>query len=175
MPRADGATYDDGIDLVARALLQSAGFLYVTELGARDDGVARRSTTTLDRRRDRHRASPTCWAPGRPIRRCSTPRPPAQLATADGREQQARRLLALPAGRQRLVRVVREWFGIDGIADIAKDTTVYPAFAGVRASMDAESVGFINEVMQQRHRDRRPSCWAPTGRSPTARWRRCTA
>ncbi len=82
--------------------------------------------------------------PDQPLRDAATA---GQLATADGREQQARRLLALPAGRQRLVRVVREWFGIDGIADIAKDTTVYPAFAGVRASMDAESTGFIDEVI----------------------------
>jgi hypothetical protein len=82
--------------------------------------------------------------PDQPLRDAATA---GQLATADGREQQARRLLALPAGRQRLVRIVREWFGIDGIANIAKDTTVYPAFAGVRASMDAESAGFINEVI----------------------------
>src|SRR5204862_6332699 len=60
-----------------------------------------------------------------------------QLATADAREQQARRLLATPGALARLVRVVREWLGIDGVAGVAKDTTGYPGFASVRPSMDA--------------------------------------
>ncbi len=42
--------------------------------------------------------------------------------------------------------MVREWLGIDAIAATGKDTTVYPAFAGARASMDAESQAFVNEV-----------------------------
>ena len=32
---ATGGTYNDGIDLVTRGMLQSAGFLYVTQLGVR--------------------------------------------------------------------------------------------------------------------------------------------
>jgi hypothetical protein len=55
-------------------------------------------------------------------------------------------LLAKPAAMARLVRVVREWLGIDGISATAKDTTIHPDFANVRPSMDAESVGFITEV-----------------------------
>jgi len=46
------------------------------------------------------------------------------------------------------VRLVREWLGIDGIGDIAKDSTVYPSFAAVRDSMDAESVDFVTEVLR---------------------------
>ena len=42
---------------------------------------------------------------------------------------------------------MREWLGIDGIAGVAKDSTVYPDFAGVRPAMDAESVSFITEVI----------------------------
>jgi len=45
------------------------------------------------------------------------------------------------------VRVVREWFGVDRIGDTAKDATVYPAFAGVKTAMEAESLRFIDEVM----------------------------
>ena len=45
---ADGATHDEGVDLVARAILQSAGFLYVTELGdAPAAGAAAASKVTL--------------------------------------------------------------------------------------------------------------------------------
>ena len=51
------------------------------------------------------------------------------LATPAGREQEARRLIATAAGRARLVRVVREWLGIDDVAHREKATSVYPGFA----------------------------------------------
>jgi hypothetical protein len=141
---ADGATHDEGIDLVARALLQSAGFLYVTELGA--PGATATSKVTLTGNEAAAALSYVLGGipPDQPLLDAAGA---GQLATGEGREQQARRLLALPAGRDRVVRVVREWFGIDRIADTAKDSTVYAAFAGVKASMEAESLRFIDEVM----------------------------
>jgi hypothetical protein len=42
---------------------------------------------------------------------------------------------------------VREWLGIDGIAEIDKDSTVYPSFAANHAAMVAESQSFIDEVL----------------------------
>jgi hypothetical protein len=72
------------------------------------------------------------------------------LATADGREQQVRRLLATQPGRDRMVRVVREWLGVDQIAATAKDATVYAGFTtDARNSMDTESKKFIDEVVQR--------------------------
>ena len=69
------------------------------------------------------------------------------LATADGREQQLRRLLPTLEARTRLVRVVREWLGIDGIAELDKDSNVYPPFAAHHDAIAAESVSFIDEVL----------------------------
>jgi hypothetical protein len=69
------------------------------------------------------------------------------LTTAVGRERQVRRLLPTIAARRRLVRVVREWLGTDGIAEIDKDSNVYPSFALHRRAIIAESVGFIDEVL----------------------------
>jgi hypothetical protein len=69
------------------------------------------------------------------------------LATADGREAQARRLMASPAGRERFVRVVREWLGIDDVARREKSQNVYPEFAGVSHSIEQESRAFIDEVL----------------------------
>jgi hypothetical protein len=68
------------------------------------------------------------------------------LGTADGREAQVRRLITSAAGKARMVRVVREWLGIDAIGATGKDATVYSKFAGARTSMDAESTAFVNEV-----------------------------
>jgi hypothetical protein len=71
------------------------------------------------------------------------------LATADARETQARRLLGTTGGRTRLVRIIREWLGIDDVAHISKDTQIYSEFTpAVRTSIDTESVNFINEVVQ---------------------------
>src|SRR6185503_9859123 len=51
------------------------------------------------------------------------------LVTPAGREQQLRRLLPTLEARTRLVRLVREWLGIDAIAELDKDSNVYPSFA----------------------------------------------
>jgi hypothetical protein len=141
---ADGGTYNDGIDLVVRATLQSASFLYLTELG---DPAAQGPMVTL-----------TPYELASALSYLITSGPPDDtllgtatsngLASADGREAQARRLLQSSGARARLLRFVREWLGIDDVADTAKDTTVYPTFAGVRDSLDAESAAFVNEVMQ---------------------------
>jgi hypothetical protein len=144
---ADGASHEEGIDLAARALLQSAGFLYLTELGdpAAAGGAAAPKVTLTGH----ETASALSYVlggipPDQPLLDAARA---GQLATGDGREQQARRLLGLPGGHDRVVRVVREWFGVDRIADTAKDSTVYPAFPGVKASMEAESLRFIDEVV----------------------------
>jgi hypothetical protein len=141
---ATGGSYNDGIDLVTRGMLQSAAFLYVTQLG---DSAAT-TTTTLTQ----HEMAST-------LAFLVTAAPPDQtlldmasgggLSTPDAREVQARRLLALPAGKTRLLRVVREWLGLDELAANAKDAKVYPRFTdAIRTSIDSESVNFINEVMQ---------------------------
>jgi hypothetical protein len=143
---AEGATYADGIELVVRGVLQSAGFLYLTELGE-GAGVPAAPVFTLS---SSETANTLAYlvAAGPPDQPLLDAARSGQLASADGRELQVRRLLQTPAAGARLVRVVREWLGIDGIGGIAKDTTVYPGFAAVRPSMDAESVDFITEVMR---------------------------
>jgi Protein of unknown function (DUF1592)/Protein of unknown function (DUF1588)/Protein of unknown function (DUF1595)/Protein of unknown function (DUF1587) len=141
---ADGTSHDEGIDLVTRAMLQSAGFLYVTELG---DSSARANAEVTLTPNETAVALSYMLGAGPPDQPLLDDAAAGALASADAREQQARRLLALPGGRDRIVRVVREWFGIDRIADTAKDSTVYPSFAGVKASMEAESRQFVDEVM----------------------------
>lgn len=139
---ADGYTYADGIDLVTRILLQSPAFIYVTELGELGAGA----TFSL---------TPNEIATSLSYLLTSAP-PDAtllgnaasgMLATPEGRETEARRLLATPAGRARFVRVVREWLGIDDVAHREKAQSVYPDFAGVAHAMEAESTAFIDEVL----------------------------
>jgi hypothetical protein len=139
---ADGYTYADGIDLITRVILQSAGFLYLTELGDSPAG----SIVTLNA--NEIAASLSYLLTSAPpddtlLGNASS----GLLATADGRESEARRLIASPAGRARFVRVVREWLGIENVARREKATSVYPEFAGVASSMEDESRAFIDEVL----------------------------
>ena len=140
---ADGSTYADGVGLVVEALLQSAGFLYETEIG---DGTVR---------------DPIILAPHELASSLSyllIGQPPdaellekaaaGALATPEGREEQAWRLFQSgdPA-RVTMLRIVREWLGIDRITETAKDTNAYAAFEGLRPSMVNEVDAFISEVV----------------------------
>ncbi|HMF42392.1 MAG TPA: DUF1592 domain-containing protein [Polyangia bacterium] len=138
-------TYTEGIDLVARGILESVGFMYITQLGGAP--VSGKITLTSD-----ELASNLSYlvAGGPPDSTLTAAGAAGSLATPDGREQQVRRLLATQPGHDRMVRVVREWLGIDQISDTAKDATVYATFStAVRTSMDTESKNFIDEVAQR--------------------------
>ncbi len=138
-------SHDEGIDLVTRGILQSVGFLYITELG----GSASSGTSTLT---GEELASTLSYlvTGGPPDQMLTAAGSAGDLATPDGREQQVRRLLATQPGHDRMVRVVREWLGVDQISATAKDTTVYPKFTtAVRTSMDTETKSFIDEVVQR--------------------------
>ncbi|WP_437759946.1 DUF1592 domain-containing protein [Sorangium sp. So ce1389] len=139
---AKGATYADGIELIARAVLQSAGFLYLTEIGDGSSGAALALTP--------HELASslsyliTAGPPDDALLEAATT---GALSTPEGRETEVRRLLQTSAARDRIVRVVREWLGIDRIAMTAKDSNVYKDFAGVRPSMELETAAFVNEVL----------------------------
>lgn len=137
---ADGHTHAQGIDTLLRILLQSPGFLYLTEIGAANAGQSFVMTA------EEIAASLSYLLTAEP--------PDAQLLAAaaglenaEVREAEARRLLATPAGRARFVRVVREWLGIDQVARREKAQTVYPDFAGLSQAMEQESRDFIEEVL----------------------------
>jgi hypothetical protein len=70
------------------------------------------------------------------------------LSTAEGREKEARRLLATANGQNRTVRIVREWLGIDRITATAKDARVYEAFDALRPAMHQETEDFVKEVLK---------------------------
>ncbi len=134
---ATGATYADGIELVTAAILQSAGFLYVTELG----GTPTNGVVTLTQA---ELASEMAYLFGESL-------PDAELAAADLtdpelRAAQARRLLQSATGKARVVRLIREWLGLDRLPNTAKDTVVYPTFDALKPSMDQETKTFVESV-----------------------------
>lgn len=139
---AKDAAYADGIELVVRAALQSAGFLYLTELG---DGTAETTATLTPHELASSLSYLITGAP--PDAALLEAAKADKLSTPEGREAEVRRLLATPEARERVVRVIREWLGIDRIAVTAKDSNVYPEFASLKASMEQETADFVGELM----------------------------
>lgn len=139
---ADGHTYAEGVDLVARALLESPGFLYVTEIG--DLGAGPSFLMTANEIASSLSYLLTAAPPDDTLRGIAAT---GTLTTPEAREAEARRLLATDAGRERFVRVVREWLGIDEVAHREKSQGVYPEFSSVSQSMEQESHAFIDEVL----------------------------
>jgi hypothetical protein len=141
---AEDAAYEDGIAHVTRGLLQSAGFLYLTELG---DG-APSADSTLELTPHELAASLSYLFTSAPPDDELLARAEARLLSEPGeREAQARRLLAAaPLAKDTVVRLVREWLGIDRIGASAKDTLVYPDFATEKARIVAESADFVRAV-----------------------------
>ncbi|HEV8551347.1 MAG TPA: DUF1588 domain-containing protein [Polyangiaceae bacterium] len=138
------AAYLDGITHVTRGLLQSAGFLYVTELSATKPASSGPVTLTQNE-----------LAVALSYLLTSAPPDDALLARADAgtlsessvREAEARRLFANePRAKDTLVRLVREWLGIDAIDENAKDTLVYPDFLTQKPLIVAESRDFVRAV-----------------------------
>ena len=141
---ADGASYDDGIAHVTRGLLQSAGFLYVTELG---DGTVRADATVALTPHELAASLAYLVTSAPPDDELAAKAASGALADPVEREAQARRLLSTDARAQdTTVRLVREWLGIDRIDASAKDSLVYPDFENDKARIVAESRDFVRAV-----------------------------
>ncbi len=141
----EGGSYDEGIELVVRAMLQSAAFLYLTEIGEAPGATIKLTPYELA-------SSVSYLVQGRPpstqlvqwavAGRLDTPEgrleavndPELGLFTADSHDFNA---------QTRATRIVKEWLGTDRISEIAKDSNIYPEFANAKAAMDQETTHFL--------------------------------
>ena len=146
-----GGSYEEGIELVVRAMLQSAAFLYLTEIGEKP-------ATTIKLTPYELASSISYLIQGRPPsaalkqmavdgkldtpegRAAATTDPALGLFLLDGQASNA---------QTRAVMVVKEWLGTDKIADIAKDTNIYPDFAAAKAALGEETTQFLAGVVSQ--------------------------
>jgi hypothetical protein len=141
--------YNDGIDLITRTMLQSPGFLYVTELGPDAPSADPSLTLTPYELASTMSYLLTAGPPDQTLLQAAAS---GELASPDQLEAQARRLLATAGAPARLVRLVREWLGVAAIGQIAKDANWYPDYGSLNAAavMDDETTSFINEVLQKK-------------------------
>lgn len=145
---AEGASYEDGIELVIRALLQSAGFLYLTELGNGAPDANGVVTLTPHELASSLSYLITAGPPDQPLLDAALS---GKLATPEGRTEQLLRLRQEMKAQsdERLVRVLREWISLDRIESTAKDSNIYPLFDQVKSAMVEESTSFIRTVLDE--------------------------
>jgi hypothetical protein len=138
------ADYGAGIELVIRALLQSAGFLYLSELGG---PVAADGSVTLT---SYEQASSLAYLmmgapPDQPLLEAAAS---GELESPVARRSQLLRLRAEhPESRAQLVRTLREWLELDRIELTAKDTAFYPTYEQLAEHFSAESYAFVGAVL----------------------------
>jgi hypothetical protein len=144
---AEDATYLDGVAHVTRGLLESAGFLYLTELGDSPPGTS----VAVELTANEIASALSYYLTSAPPDDVLLAKAQAgALSDPDEREAEARRLFATaPAAEDTAVRLVREWLGIDGIDDSAKDSIVYPDFDAEKPKIVAESSDFVRAVAFQ--------------------------
>jgi hypothetical protein len=163
-----GGSYEDGIALVIRAVLQAPGFIYVTELG---DGKA--ASGTDFELTPREIATSLAFY--------MTAAPPSQallddadsgmvtvgagdgdfgitdpagtafvFGTPEAMSVWARRMLysrTSTGAQTAVVRMVKEWLGVDAITQTGKDTTVYGHWNDAyRTSLDTQTLSFVRAL-----------------------------
>lgn len=141
---SDGG-YADGIGLVVQAVLQSAGFLYLTELGGPQSAAQGEVVLTADETASALSFLFTGAPPDDALRQAAKR---GALASPAERVAQARRLRRQhPGSEQRLVRMVHEWLELDRLESTAKDTQIYPRFTALKPEMLRESRAFVAAVL----------------------------
>jgi hypothetical protein len=138
----EGGSFTDGIQLVIQAALQSASFLYHSEIGSGDPAAPGTMTG--------HEIAAELsylFLGGPPDAALLTAADAGELATSEGRLAQAQRLLAMPEALPQLERLVLEWLGIDGLTNLAKDATLFPNWEELRPALLKETQAFVDEVM----------------------------
>ncbi|UJR83274.1 DUF1592 domain-containing protein [Sandaracinus amylolyticus] len=137
----NGGTFEEGVSAVLQAVLQSASFLYVPQIGAGDD---------LDRTLDAYETASalsyflTASPPDAALLEAAAA---DSLRTPDQREAQARRLLdEHPRARAQVVRFVQEWLGLDTLHYVARDSETHD-FTSLRPLMEEETRRFVEDVV----------------------------
>jgi hypothetical protein len=141
----EGADFAAGIGLMLEVVFQSPNFLYKTELGpASADGTRGKLRLT-----PREIATELAYlvTGGPPDDALAKAADGGDLSTADGREQEARRLLRHPWAMKQMSTFFFQWIGIDKVEQLSKDEGAFPGFdGGLAAKLREETEAFVQHV-----------------------------
>jgi len=132
-----------GLRWASSALLQSPYFLYRTEVG--DAVPSQPGWFALTGSELASRLAYALWdAP--PDDALLKAAEAGALSTTDGLNREAARLLSVPAGRASVGDFARDYFGLEQLGGIAKDTTLFPSFTPTLAASMAEEIAHLYEA-----------------------------
>jgi hypothetical protein len=142
---ADLGTFEDGIQLVIQAMLQSPHFLYRPEFGGADPiegDVVRLTSWEMA-----SKLSYMLWntMPDEELFRAAEA---DELTTKEQIAAQAQRMLQDARAKDMIRNFHRQWLLLTHIDTISKDTTVYPAYTdALRPLWQEETEAFIEQVI----------------------------
>ncbi len=136
--------FEEALMLCVSAALQSAAFMYHTEIGPEGSATTQASLTSFEL------ASSLSYllTGGPPDEELWSAAEADTLQDPTARIAQARRLLNTADAAPQLEKLIKEWLGVDDLAFLAKDHELFPAFDVRRQSMARETDRFIDEVMR---------------------------
>ena len=141
------ADYDNGIQSVIEAVLQSAPFLYRPEFGT--PSLAQGTVVPLTSYEMASRLSYFLWG-SMPDDALFAAADANALTTPEQVSAQATRLLADPKAHPAISQFFSEWMGVDEILSAPKDPTVYPNYTPqVVDAMQQETLAFADWVIWQ--------------------------
>jgi hypothetical protein len=142
-----GADYNNGIQSVIEAILQSAPFLYRPEFGDTTGAQANQGVLPLTSYEMASRLSYFLWG-SMPDDALFAAADANQLGTPQQVSAQAVRMLADPKAHPAITQFFSEWLGVDEIANSPKDPTAYASYTPqVRDAMQAETIAFSDWVI----------------------------
>ena len=141
------ADYNNGVQSVIEAILQSAPFLYRPEFGTAS--LAQGTVVPLTSYEMASRLSYFLWG-SMPDDMLFAAADANALTTPDQISAQATRLLADPKAHPQVSQFFSEWMGVDQIASAPKDPTAYPTYTPqVMAAMQQETLAFADWAIWQ--------------------------
>ncbi len=142
-----GADFNNGVQAVIEAVLQSAPFLYRVEYG--DVSQAAGTVVPLTPYEMASRLSYLLWD-SMPDDTLFTAADANQLATPAQLATQARRMLTDSKAHPAVQQFFTEWLGLAHLVDSSKDPATYPEFTPtLHQSMQGETSAFIDWMMWQ--------------------------
>lgn len=140
---ASGADRSAAARLALRAMLVSPSFLYRSELGEPAGNGLYKLTAF-----ETASAISYTLTGSMPDEELFAAAEKGELANAQGREKQARRLLASTRARDQLGSFAEQWLGSDIISDVDKNAGLYPeATKELREAMRRETREFVTHVV----------------------------
>ena len=143
--RSDGTTdFAAAMTLVIEAVLQEPDFVYRVEIGTPIAGDAGR--VALTPHEVASRLSYLLWNT-MPDEALFAAAESGELATTDGVEKQARRLLADPRAHAAVLKFHSEWLRFSKMSAITKDAAMFPAFTpATAAAMRASAEQYVDSI-----------------------------